>query len=156
MLTATISETPDPQPPSEAPRHPLPAAYYSGPAPTRVLPKWATFGCGGVALLILIGIFVGASLVSRGGLNEFLDFAVSMSVTEMKGMYTADVQDAQKKAFDVEIERVRKDLREGRASIQTLEPMLRAMRSAMADGKVDRAEVEGMTTTARKVKARKP
>ncbi|HET7437224.1 MAG TPA: hypothetical protein VFN10_21125 [Thermoanaerobaculia bacterium] len=154
MQTANFSENPEAPPPAE-PRFPRPADYYSGPAPHRVLPQWATLGCGGLAVLVLLVIFVGAALVTRGSLSSFLDLVVGMSVGEMKGMYTADVKPQQKQALDAEIERLRGDLRAGRTSMQTLEPLLRAMRSAMADTKVDGPEVDGMITAAKKVQTKK-
>ena len=151
MPTANLPEISDAPPPA-APRFLRPAEYYSGPAPHRILPRWATFGCGALALLLLAGIFLGANAVSAGRFTAFFDLVVGMSIGEMKGMYAADVAAPQKAAFDREVDRIREGLRGGTISIQSLQPLLVAMRSAMADNKVDRAELEGMTTVARKIR----
>jgi hypothetical protein len=130
-----------------------PADYYSSGAPKPVLPQWAPFGCGAAAVVVLILVFAGGAFLSSGGFTDFLDFAVSMSVSEMKGQYAADVPAAQKKSLDDEIVRLRKNLREHRISVPQLQPFLLKLRDVSSDKKVTGAEAGALETVARKINA---
>ncbi|HEX2059515.1 MAG TPA: hypothetical protein VHK90_02135, partial [Thermoanaerobaculia bacterium] len=57
---------------SERRRFVWPADYYSSASPERVLPRGVAFGCGAASLVVLLVIFIGGALVSRGGFTEFI------------------------------------------------------------------------------------
>ena len=76
-----------------------PADYYSGPVRAPILPKWAPFGCGGLAVVVLIIVFAGGAFLSSGGFVDLMDFVIGMTASEMKGQYAADVPAAQRKAL---------------------------------------------------------
>lgn len=128
-----------------------PADYYSAVAPKAMLPQWAPFGCGAVAVVILIIVFAGGAFLTSGGFTDFMDFAVGMSVSEMQGQYAKDVPAAQKKSLDDEIARVRKNLRENKISVTQLQPFLVTLRDAVGDQKVTAPEVRQLETVARKI-----
>lgn len=128
-----------------------PADYYSSATPNPVLPQWAPFGCGAAAVVVLILVFAGGALISSGGFNDFMDFAIGMSVSEMKGQFTADVTAAQKKSLDDEIKQMSKNLREKKISIQSMQPFLQRLRDVTSDSKVTAAEAAALQGVARKV-----
>ena len=80
---------------------------------------------------------------------SFLDFVLSISVGEMKGMYESDVTKAQQEAFDAELKRMREQLRDGKITVQKVQPFLQAMQKAVGDEKVTSQELEGLTKIAR-------
>lgn len=129
----------------------LPADYYSSPTPEAVLPSWASYGCGALGVLVLIIVFAGGAWLSRGGFADFMDFAIGMSVAEMKGMYAADVTDARKKALDGELERLRGNLRGEEIPVQSLQPFLDVLRKTTSDNKVTGVEAAAIEAAARKV-----
>ncbi len=135
---------------SESPAKPgfrWPSDYYSLATPNRVLPQWAPFGCGAVAIVVLVIVFAGGAFLSSGGFTDFMDFAIGMSVSEMKGQYANDVSAAQKKSLDEEIERMRKNLREGRIALPAIQPFLELLRQAASDKKItveETANLEGI------------
>ena len=128
-----------------------PADYYSSAAPKPVLPQWAPFGCGAAAVVVLILVFAGGALLSSDRFMDFMDFAISMSVSEMKGQFAADVSAAQKKSLDDEIERLRKNLREQKISVQTMQPFLQSLREVTSDSKVTATEAASLQAVARKI-----
>ena len=130
-----------------------PCAYYSSAAPKAILPPWAAYGCGGVAVLVLVLVFAGGAYLSTGGFVDFMDLAVGMSVGEMKGMYAADVTADRKKSLDREIELMRKNLREETISVQSLQPFLEMLRKTTGDSKVNAAEAAKLEETAKKANA---
>lgn len=145
----------DPQLPDSR-RFVLPAEYYSGPTPRPVLPQWAAWGCGAVSVFILLIVFGGGIMLSRGGFSSFMDLVLGMSLGEMKAMYEPGITEAQKTALDSEIEGVRQKLRDDRMSIATLQPLLEGIRSAGADGKITAQEVETLRITAERLNQAKP
>ena len=128
-----------------------PADYYSSAAPKPVLPQWAPFGCGAAAVVVLILVFAGGALISSGGFIDLMDFAISMSVSEMKGQYAADVSAAQKKTLDDEISLMRKNMRDGKVSIQAMQPFLQRLRDVSSDKKITAAEATSLQAVARKI-----
>jgi heme exporter protein D len=128
-----------------------PADYYSSGAPKPVLPQWAPFGCGAASVVVLILVFVGGALLSSGGFTSFMDLAIGMSVSEMKGQYAADVTAEQKKALDDEVKQLSRNLRGEKVSIQALQPFLIQLRDASSDKKVTAAEVTTLQAVARKI-----
>ena len=130
-----------------------PSAYYSSAAPKAVLPPWAAYGCGGVAVLALVLVFAGGAYLSTGGFVDFMDLAVGMSVGEMKGLYAADVTADRKKSLDREIELMRKNLRDETISVQSLQPFLEMLRKTTGDNKVTATEAAKLEETAKKANA---
>ena len=127
-----------------------PAEYYSGPSPVAVLPRGVTFGCGAAAVVVLVILFAGGAFMASGGIVDFMDLALGMSMGELRGMYTADVTAAQKKEVDDAIEKVRVGLREKKVSVTQLQPLMETMRKAIADQKVTPAEAKTLTASAQK------
>ncbi len=127
-----------------------PADYYSSATPKPVLPQWATFGCGAAAVVVLIIVFVGGAFLGGGGLSQFMDFALGMSLGEMRGMYTAEVSEAQKKTLDTEMEAMRDKLRKKTIAVKDIQPVLQTMQKGIRDEKMTPAEVEQLTAAVRK------
>ncbi len=135
------------------PRFLWPAEYYSGPTPSAVLPRWATFGCGAAAVLVLIVVFAGGAFLAGGGFVQMMDMVFGMTLGEMRGMYAADVAPAQKTALESEIEALRKNLREEKIAPAALDPVLQTMRRATSDEKLTPVEVRDITAAAKKANA---
>lgn len=131
-----------------------PADYYASATPKPVLPQWATFGCGAAAVVVLILVSIGGVFLSSGGFIDFMDFAIGMSVSEMKGQFTPDVAAAQKKSLDDEIKQMSKNLRDRRVSLQAVQPFLLRLREVSDDRKVTPAEASSLQAVARKINER--
>jgi hypothetical protein len=145
MTMSNFDETPAPQ--SVPPRSWRPSDYYSGPSPERAFPLWVTFGCGGVALLVMLVVFAGGAWMSGGGFNDVMDLSLGMTMGQIRGMYQPDVTDAQKKALDEEIKTVRKNLSSGKLNLQ---PLLQTISKATGDEKVTKAEADEILAAARR------
>jgi hypothetical protein len=130
-----------------------PADYYSSAAPERVLPEWATYGCGAAAVVALLVLFAGGAFLARGGFTQLMDMVFGMTMGEMRGMYTPEVTAAQKKGLESEIETLRKNLREEKVSVQRLQPVLEAIRKTTGDKKLDAKEAEHIVAAAKKANA---
>ncbi len=133
-----------------------PADYYSSATPMPVLPAWTAYGCGAAAVVILIIVFAGGAWLSRGGFVDFMDLAIGMSVSEMKGMYAPDVTTAQKDALDKEVEAMRASLRDGKIAVPAVQPFLNALQKSTSDSKITAAEVSSLQAAAKKASAAKP
>lgn len=127
-----------------------PADYYSSATPEPVLPRWASYGCGAAAVLVLIVVFAGGLYLSRGGFAQLMDFTFGMTLGEMRGMYTPEVTQAQKDAMEKAIETLRTNVREGRAGTTSLQPTLQAIQKGIKDEKLTPAEVEAITAATKK------
>ena len=127
-----------------------PADYYSSATPEPVLPRWASYGCGAAAVLVLIVVFAGGLYLSGGGFAQLMDFTFGMTLGEMRGMYTAEVTPAQKDAMERAIETLRTNVREGKASAASMQPTLQAIQKATKDEKLTPAEVESITASTRR------
>jgi hypothetical protein len=132
-----------------------PADYYSGPSPRAVLPRGVTFGCGAASVVAMILIFAGGAFMSSGGMFQFMDLALGMTMSEVRGMYDQDVTPAQKKELEDSVEALRKNLREEKVSIANLDPVLKAIRKSSSDKKLQPAEVTAISAAARKANAAK-
>jgi hypothetical protein len=130
-----------------------PAEYYSTATPQPVLPRWAPFGCGGAAVLIIVLVFAGGAFLQSGGFVQFMDFVFGMTLAEMRGMYDADLTAAQKQELESEIETLRKHVREEKIAVQRLDPVLKAMARATRDEKVTSVEARELTDLARRANA---
>lgn len=132
-----------------------PAEYYSGPSPKAVLPQGLTFGCGAAAIVALLLVFAGGAFLSSGGMVQFMDFALGMSMGDVRGMYTSDVTFAQKNDLEKSIEKLRVGLRSGKVSVTQLDPVMQSMRKGIADKKLTPDEVKALAAEARKAAERK-
>jgi hypothetical protein len=138
-------------PETSAPRRiSWPADYYSGPSPRAVLPRGVTYGCGAASVVVLILVFAGGAFLSSGGMVDFMDLVFGMTMGEIRGMYTKDVSEPQKKELDASIEALRKSVRERKVAVGKLDPVLQTMRKTMSDSKMNPAEVQQVTAAARK------
>lgn len=140
----TVPETTQPR------RFVWPSDYYSTATPEAKLPSWATYGCGGGAALMIVLIFAGGAYLAGGGFSDFMDLAIGMSVSEAKGMYASDVSAGRKQSLDAEVTAMRKNLRDGKLSVQRLQPFLDVMRKVTSDSKVTGAEAAMLEETAKK------
>jgi hypothetical protein len=131
-----------------------PADYYSSPSPNRILPRWAPLGCGAASLVLLIIIFAAGAFLSGGGFADFMDFAIGMSVSELKAQYGADVSAPQKETLEAEIARMRENLREERISITALQPFLDLLRNASSDKKITAEEASNLEAAVRLINKR--
>jgi hypothetical protein len=144
----TVSENPSTH------RFVWPADYYSAPAAAPILPRWAPFGCGAAALVVLIIVFAGGAFLSSGGFLDLMDFVIGMTASEMKGHYAADVPSAQRKSLDDEVVLLRKNLREEKASVVQLQPFLERLQDASADKKITTQEVTLLQDIAKRINAK--
>lgn len=133
-----------------------PAEYYSGPSPRAVLPQGLTFGCGAAAVVALILVFAGGAFMASGGLVQFMDFALGMSMGDVRGMYTSEVTSAQKEELEKAIKELRAGLRSGKVSVTRLDPVMQTMRKGIMDQKLTPDEVKALATAARNAAAAKP
>ena len=129
----------------------LPADYYSAPLAEvkPVFPAWVPWGCGSLAALVLLVMFAGGAMLSGPRLATLIDLMLSMTIGEIKAMYQSDVTAAQKNAFDAEVKRMREGLRDGKVSVQKVQPFLQTMQKVIGDEKVTGAELERLTGAAR-------
>jgi hypothetical protein len=130
-----------------------PAEYYSSATPPAVLPQWAPFGCGIASVIILIVVFAGGAFLASGGFLDLMDFAIGMSVSEMKGQYAPDVSATRKTSLEAEVKRMQKNMREEAISIVTMQPFLEKLREAGSDKKVTEKEAAELEAIAKKVNA---
>ena len=130
-----------------------PADYYSAPSPVAVLPRGVTFGCGAASVAVLLLVFAGGAFMASGGMVTFMDFALGMSMGDVRGMFAADVTPAQKTELEAAIEQMRAGLRSGKVSVAQLQPVMETMRKGISDKKLTPAEVHALTAAARKTTA---
>jgi len=141
-VTVTPSE---PQPPSRPLPFRLPADYYGASIEARPLfPRWVPIGCGAAAALLVVVLFIGGGLASRGGMGRIMDFLLGMMQNEMVTLYSPDVPPASRKALESEMDGLRANIRTERVPIPKLDPVMSALREAIADKKLTKAEVEDL------------
>jgi len=131
-----------------------PADYYSSPAPLAVLPRGVAYGCGAASVLVLVLVFAGGAVLSGGGFAQFMDFAMGMSLGEMRGQFAADVTPARKATLESEIERLRQNLRGEKIPVTAMQPFMVALRDAGSDKTITAKEAEELEATARKINLR--
>lgn len=131
----------------------LPADYYSSESPRAILPPWATFGCGGLAVLALLVLFAGGAWLSGGGMVDLFDMVLGMTRAELRPLYARDVPAADRAALEKEIDTLRDQLRKGRVSPQRLSPLLQSMQRAIADRTVTPQETAEIAGAAKKINA---
>ena len=154
MPTGNFDEPAVPPPPLTVSKRSfrLPADYYAAPlAEVRpIFPAWVPWGCGGAAALFLVILFAGGALLTGPRLAGAIDLVLGMTLGELKGMYTPQVTEDQKAAFDGAVETMREDLRQAKIGVQDVQPFLQAVQRTVGDQKVTPAEVERLTEIARK------
>lgn len=138
----------EPQPHSN--RRQWPADYYASATPEPVLPRWASYGCGAAAVLVLVVLFAGGLYLNRGGFAQLMDFTFGMTLGDMRGMYTPEVTQAQKDAMERAIETMRTNVREGKAPAASMQPTLQTIQKAIRDDKLTPDEVEAITAATRR------
>jgi hypothetical protein len=144
-LSEVIPPPPEPQPPSPSLPFRLPADYYNSPVDARpIFPRWVPIGCGIAAALLVVILFIGGAVVSRGGMGPVMDFLLGMMQSEMTTMYASDVPLEERKALETEMNAFRANIRSGRVSIVKLDPVMSSIREAIADKKLTTAEIEGL------------
>lgn len=115
-----------------------------------VLPRGVTLGCGAAGIVALIAIAAGGAFMASGGIVTLMDLTFGMSMGEVRGMYTPEVTDAQKKALEAAIESLRENVRTEKVPVDRLQPVLQTMQKGIADRKMTAAEVEALTAAARR------
>jgi hypothetical protein len=151
-MPPSISEPPATPPAPPARRFLWPADYYSSATPPPVLPRGVSYGCGAASVLVLIIVFAGGAWLSSGGFVQFMDFALGMTLGEMRGMYTPDVTAAQKQALESEVEAMRTKMRDGSVPAAKLQGFLQTLQKTMKDEKMTGAEVQQLTAAAQRVR----
>ena len=156
-LDEPVTATP---PPAAAPPRAFrfPCAYYSAPLSEvrPIFPKWVPAGCGIASAVIIVLLFAGGALVSGPALSQFMDFVLGLSLGEMRGMYTPEVTAQQKQHFDDEVKHLREGLRNNKVSVPNLQPFLKTMQTAIADGKVTPEEVDRLARAAADAASKPP
>ena len=120
---------------TESRRFSWPAEYYSAPSGVPRTPRWITWGCGAASLAMLAGIFLLGVVLRGGGFTTFIDFAIGMSLGEMRGQFAPDVSDQQKSRLEAEIEAMRTALREEKISVAAIQPFLEERRTPGIHGR---------------------
>ena len=130
-----------------------PGDYYSSPtAPLRRLfPRWVPFGCGTAAIVALVILFIGGAIAGSGGAGMVFEMVFGSMQDEIDGMFTKQVQPAQKAAFDGEMKALRERMKGSGVPVEKLQPLLRAIRDASSDGKVTPQEADALTGAVRAV-----
>jgi hypothetical protein len=130
-----------------------PADYYSSATPKAVLPQWATFGCAAAALVVLALVFLAGAFS-----EEIMHLAISLTVSEMKGQYAADVPAGRKTSLNAEADQLLQNLTDKRVAIARIQPFLESLRHATADRKITAPEAAQLETVARNIntKAKAP
>jgi hypothetical protein len=156
-LDEPVTATP---PPAAAPpgAFRFPSAYYSAPLSEvrPIFPKWVPAGCGIASAVIIVLLFAGGALVSGPALSQFMDFVLGLSLGEMRGMYAPEVTAQQKQHFDAEVKQLREGLRNNKVSVPNLQPFLKTMQTAIADGKVTPEEVDRLARAAADAASKAP
>lgn len=122
----------------------MPAEYYSTPPSEaqRIVPRGVVLGCGIASIVAVLLIFAVGAFLARGGMATFLDFALGQTLGEVRGCYASDVSDAQKQAFEGELEELRKRVRAETLPVARLSPVLTELQTAIKDRSVRAEEVE--------------
>jgi hypothetical protein len=141
----------DPTPPDTIPPDPLhgngfrtPLRYYSSPeAEVRpIVPRGVAIGCGLVSATLLLVLFGGGALVAHVGLGRLMDPLLGRMTGELATMYTKDVTPQERKQLADEITRLRENIRSGKVSVASLDPVMSALREAVSDQRITAAEAE--------------
>ena len=150
--------------PSEIPQRPestrgfrWPADYYSAPLSEvrPIFPRWVPFGCGLAAAAFFLLLIGAGALLSGERVRGLFDLMIGMTLGQMKPMYQPDVTDAQKAAFETEVEKMREGLRAEKVPVANVQPFFQALQKAVGDEKVTADELAELTETAKKAAVEK-
>lgn len=112
-------------------------------------------GCGIAALAFVVLIFAGSAIVSAtGGVNKIFAMMIDVTHQQLSPMYAKDVAPAKRKEVDAAIDGISKDLGNGRVGLQQVQPLLEAMKDAVADQTVTNPECDTLLKAC--ADARKP
>lgn len=136
----------------------MPADYYSQPPQQRAAgnpgcPRWIPIGCGLGGCLIIVLLFVGALMLTRGAGSGFSLWFVNRVEIELRGMMTAEVTQQQRAAYDREFALLRDGIKSERVKFLQLGEWLESTRTIMNDQKVTPQEVDSLLETTRKINA---
>lgn len=124
----------------------LPADYYSSPpSQQRMVPRGLTFGCGAVALLILVLMFAGGAFVNGGGGTRLVRGFFTRIQTELLQQCGKDVKPQQKTAFAAEYSAMQDRITAGKVKSDDLLDVFKSIRDDSEDGVVTSAELEQLT-----------
>lgn len=151
--------TPDaerpPQPQGAASPLPFvrPAEYYARPDRIRLFPRWVPFGCGTLALIFLIVIFVAGAMVASGGAGSILDGAFGMLQSDVDGRLAKNVPPSQKAEFDAQMNALRAKARAGKVRFDTVQPLLREINDATNEKSITPEETQRLIEAVRNANA---
>ena len=135
----------------------LPADYYATPVDAKPLfPRWVPIGCGMAAATVIAGLFIGGAVISHGGMGRGMDFLLGMMQEEMVTMYSADVPKASRQALESEMDGLRANIRSERVKVAKLDPVMSALREAISDRQITKAEVEDLRKKIREANKPQP
>jgi hypothetical protein len=148
-LSIHVSETFPPPEPAAAPRAPfrLPGDYYTAPVSEvrPVFEKWVPFGCGTLAILFVLVLFIGGAFAARGGMGSLFDSVFSIMQGELTNALAADVTPQQRTALNTEYQRFRANVRANRLDMARVQTLLKSMSEVSEDKKVTGAEAQRLT-----------
>jgi hypothetical protein len=154
-------QTPDPLPDTSltapAPRTPLrlPADYYAAPVSdvAPIFPRWVPFGCGSLAIAVLTLLFAGGAIVlgGGGGGGRIVDFFFESIGGDLHEMMSKDVTRPDRDALESEMKTLHNNISSGRVGLTRLQPLLKAIGSAVEDKKVSTDEVRQLTEIMREL-----
>ena len=131
--------------------HRLPADYYAAPPGEvqPIFPRWVPLGCGSAAAVFLLLGFIGGPLAVRAGLvGKMFAMTLDMSAAELAPMMGKDVSPAQKKLLTDELSELSRNVEAEKTNLAQLEPVMQAMKSAIADKKITPDEAANLTKLA--------
>ena len=130
-----------------------PGEYYASASTSLrpLFPRWVPFGCGSAALIALCILFAGGAVAGSGGAGVIFELVFGTMKDEIDGMFTNQVQPAQKAAFDAEMKTLRERMKGPGIPVQRLQPLLKTIREASSDGQVTPQEADTLTAAVRAV-----
>ena len=150
--------------PSEVPQRPestrgfrWPADYYAAPLSEvrPVFPRWVPYGCGAAAAAFFLLLIAAGAALSGERVRGLLDLMMGVTLGQMKPMYQAGITDAQKAAFEAEVETMRENLRTAKISVSNVQPFFQALQKSVGDEKVTAEELAALTEAAKKASEKK-
>ena len=144
-----MSETLPPPAAAPEPRAPfrLPADYYTAPVSEvrPVFSKWVPFGCGTLAMLFVLLLFIGGAVAGSGGLGSAFEAIFSMMESEMTSAFAADVTPQDRAAFAAEYSKFRTNVGANRIDLTMMQTFLKSVTTSQEDQKLTADEVRQLT-----------
>lgn len=124
-----------------------PVRYYSSlqTEVRPIVPRGVAIGCGLVSATLLLLLFAGGALVGHLGMGRLMDPLLGRMSDELATMYTKDVTPQERKQLADEITRLRENIRSGRVSVASLDPVMSSLRTAISDQRITAAEADKLT-----------